>query len=238
MTARRVWAAVPYKGPVGSKRRLAPLLDEEERARLSLAMLDTVLRALTATEPIERVLLLAPAGAAPSWTEHPRIALVDERPATASLGAEDGLNRALRQAQQHALAGGATALLILPADLPLLRPSHVTKLLQDADGAGVVLATDRSGSGTNALLLAPPDAIVPSFGIKSLARHRDLAQQAGWTQSRAYGVGLALDLDTPDDVAALLSSGRDSHVVRLLRELGVDRRLDGPAPAQARSTTI
>src|SRR5262245_5651736 len=62
---RRIWAAVPFKGPVGSKRRLASLLDEDERARLSLAMLDGVLDALLGVAGIERVLLLMPSDA--SW---------------------------------------------------------------------------------------------------------------------------------------------------------------------------
>lgn len=236
--ARRVWAAVPFKGPVGSKRRLAELLTADERGRLSLAMLGGVLRALMATEAIEQVLLLAPAGTVPTWAEHGRISVVDEAPAPASPDAEDGLNRALRQAQRLALAGGADALLIVPADLPLLRSSHIAKLLQAAAGPGVGLAADRTGSGTNALLLAPPDAIEPSFGVKSFSRHRDLAQQAGWPQSRTHGPGFALDLDTPDDVAALLGTGRDCHAIRLLRELAVEGRLAGLGPAQARSTTI
>ena len=56
----RVWAAVPFKGPGGSKRRLAGLLDPDERARVSVAMLDGVLEALLGVAGIERVLLLTP----------------------------------------------------------------------------------------------------------------------------------------------------------------------------------
>ena len=62
---RRVWAAVPFKGPVGSKRRLAGLLGPDARARLSLAMLDGVLEALLSVTGIDRVLLLRPAPRAP-----------------------------------------------------------------------------------------------------------------------------------------------------------------------------
>ena len=57
-SAQRIWAAVPFRGPVGSKRRLAGLLDASERERLSLAMLADVLDVLLDVHQIERVLLL------------------------------------------------------------------------------------------------------------------------------------------------------------------------------------
>ena len=54
------WAAVPFKGPIGSKRRLAPLLDQDERAWLSLAMLDDVLDAVAGLVPGQRRIIPVP----------------------------------------------------------------------------------------------------------------------------------------------------------------------------------
>jgi 2-phospho-L-lactate guanylyltransferase len=260
MTTRRVWAAVPYKGPVGSKRRLAPLLTEDERARLSLAMLDDVLDALLGTPGIERILLLTPwecghpfaalrassghpgpggqDGRAPRGYAGERLTIVDETPQPVSLSGHDNLNGALRQAQAVATAGGADALLIMPADLPHIAPESVAALLEAATDAGVVLAPDRADDGTNALVLSPPTAIAPSFGGASFGRHRDLARQADRRQAVVRRPELGLDLDTSVDVELLLASGQECRAVRLLRELDIAGRLSSLAATQARSTTI
>jgi len=66
-----------------------------------------------------------------------------------------------------------------------------------------VLAPDRHGTGTNALLLRPPAALPFAFGVGSLARHRAVARARGLL-SRSYDApGTALDLDTPADLAEL-----------------------------------
>ena len=61
-------------------------------------------------------------------------------------------------------------------------------------GRGVVILADRHGTGTNGLLLCPPDAIAPSFGMGSRERHAELAHRAGvpWTvEELAARVGLS-----------------------------------------------
>jgi hypothetical protein len=55
---------------------------------------------------------------------------------------------------------------------------------------------DRPGTGTNALLLRPPDALPFSFGVGSLALHRTATARV--LLPRWYDApGTALDLDTP-----------------------------------------
>ena len=62
---------------------------------------------------------------------------------------------------------------------------------------------DRHGTGTNALLMAPADAIGPAFGEGSAERHRDRAERAGYEVAVEPIASLGLDLDTPDDLTAL-----------------------------------
>ena len=121
-TDRSVWVVVPFKGPVGSKRRLADLFDESERARLSLAMLDGVLDAVLGTGQVVRVLVMMPEDA-PSPARHdPRLQFVAETPRSNDApndgSATDGLNRAIIQAQAAAQVAGAA-----PAADPAIRPS-------------------------------------------------------------------------------------------------------------------
>jgi 2-phospho-L-lactate guanylyltransferase len=236
--AVRTWAAVPFKGPAGSKRRLAGLLDADERGRLSLAMLDGVLDALLGVPAIERVLLLTPAAPDNLGRADGRLTVVPEPGLAAGPGVPGGLNPAVRHAGALARQGGAHRLLVMPGDLPLVTPADVAAMLDAAELASVAVAPDRAGDGTNTLLLAPPDAIAPCFGEGSFARHRALAETAGIAHAVVRRPGLALDLDRPEDVAFLLASGPEHPTTRLLRSLGVERRLSELLAGQARSTTI
>jgi 2-phospho-L-lactate/phosphoenolpyruvate guanylyltransferase len=93
----------------------------------------------------------------------------------------------------------------VPGDTPLLDAGELSSLLARAEEAsiGVVAVPDRHGTGTNALLLTPPDAIEPSFGEGSLDRHVAAARDAGLTCSVDPLPSLVLDVDTPEDLAEL-----------------------------------
>ena len=237
-TMRRIWAAVPFRGPVGSKRRLAGLLDASERERLSVAMLAGVLDVLLGSERIEQVLLLTPSRDDVATPEHARLTIVEEPRVSDGTAAVSGLNAALLHAQQLAERGGAEGLLIVPADLPLIAPEDLDAMLDASVTVEMVIVPDRAAEGTNALLLAPPTALGPSFGEASLPRHLQLAHDARLRVALVERAGLALDLDTPADVAVLLDGHHRCRAATLLRTLQVERRLGPPEPAQARSTTI
>ena len=91
-----------------------------------------------------------------------------------------GLNRGLGEAREEAVAAGADALLVLPIDLPRVSAdaiSNVLAPLRDPRRPLVVIVPDRHGRGTNALLVAPPDAIEFGFGGDSRAAHAECAQE-------------------------------------------------------------
>ena len=92
-------------------------------------------------------------------------------------------------------------MLLVPGDCPALDPDEVEALL--ARTAPVVIVPDRHGTGTNALVLTPPDALEPSFGPGSFNRHQNHAKGAGLTYRAEAVPSLAHDVDTPEDLAAL-----------------------------------
>jgi 2-phospho-L-lactate/phosphoenolpyruvate guanylyltransferase len=67
----------------------------------------------------------------------------------------------------------------------------------------VAIVPDRHGTGTNALLLCPPDAIGPAFGLRSRERHSARAAARGHQVAIEEVASLGLDLDTPEDLRAL-----------------------------------
>ena len=115
--------------------------------------------------------------------------------------AESGHSQAALVGIRHALAEGYERVLLIPGDTPLVQAAELAGLL--AGSVGVAVVPDRHRTGTNALVLAPPDAIEPSFGPGSFERHAAAAERAGVPHRVEEVPGLALDVDTPADLAAL-----------------------------------
>ncbi|NWK94442.1 2-phospho-L-lactate guanylyltransferase [Sphingobium lactosutens] len=114
---------------------------------------------------------------------------------------EDGsdLNLALTQAAAFGRDRGASAVLSLSCDLPLLDKNDLDVMLQVSREADVVIAPDRHRKGTNALLVRPPLAIPYLYGASSLGAHLTAARKAGLSASVFYRRGLATDIDLPND---------------------------------------
>src|SRR5436190_22523333 len=102
----------------------------------------------------------------------------------------------------RAKALGAACVALLPGDCPLLDPGELDAALGRMTAGRVAVVPDRHGTGTNALLLSPADAIQPGFGPGSRERHTDRARRAGHEVAVEPLESLALDVDAPDDLAA------------------------------------
>ncbi len=105
-----------------------------------------------------------------------------------------GLNAELGQARSSL---GSGPLLIIHADLPALCPDDIRSMLEEAQHAGCAIAPDRHRRGTNAVALADGRDFRFRFGSGSFARH---CNQAGGECTIFERFGLALDVDTPDDL--------------------------------------
>ena len=190
----RTVAVVPVGTLEGAKSRLGDTLDAEERRDLAIRLARRTIAAAGATPGISEVLVVTPD---PEVRDLARAA--GARPIRQR---SQGLNRGLREARDEALGAGADALLVLPIDLPMVSPEAIRAVLEPlADPARplVVIVPDRHGRGTNALLIAPPDAIEFGFGGDSRTAHVECAREAGARVVELAGP-LTLDLDTPDDL--------------------------------------
>ena len=217
----RVVAAVPVQALAGAKSRLAAVLAPDERAALTLRLLGGVLDALAAPGVAARLVVspdpavLAAARAAGQGDASTVLQTAGQRDGLDRL---DSLNAALGQAREWADGRGAEALLVVLGDLPLLTRADVAGILARAGDAPemVVLAPDRHERGTNALLLRPPGAVPFAFGPGSLARHLEAAAARGLPARLYRSPGTALDVDTPDDLAAVAERFADLSSLRAL----------------------
>ena len=182
---------VPIRAFDGAKSRLGAVLDAEERRALVERLLRRSVAAALATEGVTEVIVVSP--------DPEVLAVAVEAGARPVRQASRGLNPALHEAR--AVATGQR-LLIIPGDIPGVSPIVLERVLAAGDAAGspsVILAPDRHGRGTNALLLDPPDVIDPAFGGDSRAGHAWLASSADAAYAEVPDV-LDLDIDTPDDL--------------------------------------
>ena len=192
----RTVAVLPIKTFSLAKQRLSGVVGEHDRRGLAAAMVADVLAALAAVDELEAVVVVtAEPLAVEAAGEAGAVVVHDPEEAGQSAAAQLGIDAARRL--------GAERVLAVPGDCPALDAVEVCALLARERDPGVVIVPDRHGSGTNALLLAPPDAIVPSFGVGSFARHAARARAVGATVRVARLASLELDVDTPEDLAAL-----------------------------------
>ncbi len=193
-------AILPVKTFEAAKQRLAPALPVPERRSLAEAMLADVLASLTRVDGLDAIAVVTADPGAREAAVAAGVQILDDT-------ARSGQSPAALIGIEHALAEGFGRALLVPGDTPLLDPAEIEALLAGAGSPpAVTIVPDRHGTGTNALLLDPPDAIVPSFGPGSFERHRLAVEAAGATMLVEPVRSLVLDVDTGDDLSHLLEA--------------------------------
>jgi 2-phospho-L-lactate guanylyltransferase len=206
-------AIIPVANLEGAKTRLGETLDAEERHDLVHGLLARTVVTALAVDRIADVLVVSP--------DREVLTRAAELGARTLRQRSRGLNAGIRDGRDDATAGGADTILVLPIDLPFISEAAIEAILAalpddaataeppgtgDRPTAGdrptptVVLVTDRHGTGTNALALAPPDVIETAFGPGSRAAHSGRAEAAGARYVEIAESPLTVDLDTPEDL--------------------------------------
>jgi 2-phospho-L-lactate guanylyltransferase len=187
------------KDLTSAKVRLADRLSPVERSELALAMFTDVINTCRESALFD-VIGVVSSDSDIFWHARELGAKPIAEPATLR-----GLNDGLRFGQRYlARRVAVSELLILPADIPLVRAEDlraVIDALAESDRA-VALARANDG-GTNALAIRPPEAIDMHFGEQSADAHMAAARTAGITPVELDLEHLRFDVDSPADVDAL-----------------------------------
>ncbi|WP_129626542.1 2-phospho-L-lactate guanylyltransferase [Candidatus Oscillochloris fontis] len=187
-------AVIPLKPLARAKSRLADLLTPEERQALVRSMF---LRVLGTLVPLRGSLL------AEVWviSRDPEVQnLATLHGARVIYDQAEDLNGALAQAHATLEDLGAPAMLVIPADVPLLSAADVAAMLDLLAQTDVVLVPDRHGQGTNALAMHLPCRLPFLFGSESAAQHQAAAAALGLRCQILTSPTLGLDVD---DAASL-----------------------------------
>lgn len=212
----RTIAILPVKSFNAAKQRLAGLLGAGSRQALAQAMFSDVLTSLRHVPGLDAVAVVTSDRVAESAALGERVQVLRD---TEQAGQSEAALIGIRYAQ----AAGYERVLLVPGDTPLVDPQDVGALLEL--DAPVAIVPDRHGTGTNALMIAPPDAIGPSFGPGSFARHVAAAEDADIEHAVARIWPLMFDVDTPEDLADL-SAALDERRGQAASTRGALRQLD------------
>ena len=196
----RTLAIVPVKTFATAKQRLADVLARGSRGSLAQAMFSDVLAALTRADEVDSIAVVTNDLTAETLAVGIAHLLRDEAEAGQSPAVEIGI--------RHAQVAGFERALLVPGDTPLLDPRELDLVLRRTahDGVAIAIVPDRHGTGTNGLVLSPPDAMAPSFGPDSLARHVAAAEASGRPHRVEHCESLEHDVDTPEDLVALMAA--------------------------------
>ncbi|MEX2422204.1 MAG: 2-phospho-L-lactate guanylyltransferase [Actinomycetota bacterium] len=205
---------MPVKSLTRAKTRLAPALTDLERGALTLAMLEDVLDATLSVPGWE------------TWVVSPdevALEIASSRGARPVPEDKPPLASAIRQVEALAETEGASALAVLPADVPLVTAETLHEALRTL--GAVVLARSADGAGTSLLLRRPPRAIAARFGPDSFERHLALAAKRELPVSVVERRELSFDVDRPGDILTLLADGRRGRTREVCLEMDLGGRL-------------
>jgi 2-phospho-L-lactate guanylyltransferase len=195
---------LPVRGIAEGKSRLAAALDAEARAQLNRQLLAHTLNALAEWRgDLSRCVVVSSCRETLATAGRVGAVALDEGPAAR------GLNAAAAHGAVYAGSRDARQALVLACDLPYLNADALTALAQAAESARhMVIAPDRHGTGTNALLASVEESSEFRFGERSCAAHLALAAERGWRAALCRRPELEFDLDTAEDLARWTESAQ------------------------------
>jgi 2-phospho-L-lactate/phosphoenolpyruvate guanylyltransferase len=215
-------AVLPIKSFSDAKQRLAEELSPGPRRALAEAMFSDVLVALRRAKSIDEILVVSRDHGAQQIAGGYGARVLDETGRGHNAAAEVGIRDALEHDYGQAL--------LVPGDCPMLDPGDLDRLVARGIGPrpSVVIVPDRHGTGTNALLLSPPNTLTPAFGPGSCERHAAAAVSSGLDHEVVEIPSLALDIDTPEDLVELgnrlaATRGGSAHTRGMLSQLSRSR---------------
>jgi 2-phospho-L-lactate guanylyltransferase len=211
--SKKTWALLPVKAFDRAKTRLRPVLSTGQCSALARSMALDVIDALLTADCLGGVSVLGHGAQIARFARESNCAFIPEIPGS-------DLSARLDAAALKLGHDGISTLLVVPADLPMLQPVDVVRLMKAHSGGLSVCPATRDG-GTNALVISPPGAIGFHFGTNSAQRHLEAARSVKLSCRPLSNTAFSRDIDTPDDLAWFCRHMAPGRTADYLNESGI-----------------
>lgn len=213
---------VPVKDLSKAKERLSSILPQHLRTELAYAMLEDVLLALEGSKHADRKFIVTLDKKAIEIAKEIGIEVILETE-------QNGESASVDYASQIAKNMGATSVLVIPGDAPLIQSKDIDFILEkEKSDPSIIFVPARDEYGTNAILRKPPDAIRSIFGNDSFNKHKDESDKNNVPYESYENSRIGLDIDRPEDLKELVSQKSDTKTYRLLQKLNlIDKISEG-----------
>lgn len=191
------WLLIPVKALALGKSRLAGTLSSSVRSALNALFLRRLLTAAATFPGVHHTLVVTDC-------EHVRAASLRARTFAIVQRAGVGLDAAVGEGLLELQRLGAQRTIVLMGDVPMVRGSDLAALAEAMRDRDVLLCPNRDGDGTNAVAMLAAAPIPLTFGGASLARLQIQTERAGYSARHVHNSRIALDVDTPEDLARWL----------------------------------
>jgi len=180
------------------------------------------------------------------WSNRPEVAVVTGDPFAMELARQyefeiipdpenPGETGAIEMATRICVERGAGNTLVIPADIPLMQAWELEEILKNAPAEGSVLVPAADRRGTNAAYRSPAALFPLRFGNDSFKPHHAAAQATGKPCVVLRLPGIAVDVDSPEDLQHLLSLPGETRAQQLARQWTSKPRVETAASAVPRS---
>lgn len=180
-------ALIPYKKK-NAKSRLSSALTQEEREEFVELMLRDVVASLKEAEIEEIDILTTPDNAVPKDLE------------TNVVLSEHDLNEAINDY----LCNEKKPILIIMADLPLVRAQHIKEILTRPENVVIVPG---KGGGTNVVYIKDPSNFHVKYYGSSFLNHCNIAKERNCSVYIYDSFLLSTDIDEPHDLVEIILHG-------------------------------
>ena len=219
MSTSGIWAILPVKNIENAKQRLARALAPDERRQLFRAMVEDVVDALASSTRLAGIMVVTRDPEAIRLAErHGARVLLEEKNVGHTAASSLGATTLAKE--------GAVGMIQIPGDLPAVTPHDIDAVLtMHAKTPAITIVPSRDERGSNAVACSPPDLLPLRFGEDSFFPHVSRAKRLSVEPTIVRRDGIALDVDTPEDLQAFLTKPVDGRTYRYLVESGIASRL-------------
>lgn len=208
---------IPFKSLATAKQRLAEALDARQRSQLAEAMLRDVMAAAAGVKDRIGVALVTGDVQAQEIAKDLDFVLIEDT-------RNESETDAIEMATVWSEAQGYDTTIVVPADIPLIAPEELHRVLDAAPEEGAVFVPAHDRRGSNCILRRPASIIPLRFGNDSFLPHCEAMKKTGKELVILEMPGIGLDIDNPHELELLVNREGQTRAQRLLRSWGYGQR--------------